>query len=102
MRCQAVYSTLIGFLFLASADPAAACYDYKAGEVPTIRAAETNLDECSPFWKPRVMIYSDRGPSRRAAAEPVQAPAATPREPGCPTRTFDLGPRKITVFRCQG
>ena len=81
---------------------AAACYDHFAGGVPTIRAAETNLDECSPFWKPRVMIYTDRGSSRRAAAEPVQAPAAAPREPGCPTRTFELGTRKVTVFRCQG
>ena len=102
MRCHAIYPALTGLLLLASTDPAAACYDYKAGEVPTIRVTETNLDACSPFWKPRVMIYTDRGGFRRAAAEPVQAPAAPPREPGCPTRTFDLGARKITVFRCQG
>ena len=96
MRCQAIYPALTGLLLLASTDPAAACYDYKAGEVPTIRVTETNLDACSPFWKPRVMIYTDRAPPQQA---PMVAPA---KEPGCPTKMFDLGAHKITVFRCQG
>jgi hypothetical protein len=96
MRCEVIGTVLAGFLLLASAHPAAACYDHKMGEVPTIRAAETNLDECSPFWKPRVMIYTDRAPPRQA---PMVAPA---KEPGCPTRTFELGVHKVTVFRCQG
>ncbi|WP_046862041.1 hypothetical protein [Microvirga massiliensis] len=96
MRCEAIGTVLAGFLLLASAHPAAACYDHFAGGVPTIGIAETNLDECSPFWKPRVMIYTDRAPARQA---PIVAPS---KEPGCPTRTFELGVHKVTVFRCQG